>query len=86
MARTRRLWAFHYGTENNQFYALYLHRPTVNPPRMVRSTTTGEQVPLYESPDEFLLNICVSGFERLFGAFPLGEVRSLILTREDDTE
>lgn len=70
------LYALHYGTRRNQFYALYATVPTVQT-REVLDERTGKATTLYESPDKLELNICVSGFERLFGSFPLGAVRAL---------
>lgn len=71
------VWALHYGTRRNRFYALYASKPTVVT-RAVPEMPSGRMVTLFESPDPLLLNICVSGFERLFGvSLPLGDVCEL---------
>ena len=67
------MWALHYGTRRNRFYALYASKPTVVQ-RTVPELPSGRPVTLFESPDPLLLYICVSGFERIFGvSLPLGE-------------
>ena len=78
------LYALHYGTRRNRFYGLYTERPTVVE-RTVTDERTGRSTTLYESPDQLQLNVCVSGFERLFGiAVPLGGVCRITFEVDDE--
>ena len=77
------LYALHYGTRRNQFYALYARPPLVTT-REVVDGRTGRKTTLYESPDKIELNVCVSGFERLIGkSIPLGAVIEILLEAKE---
>jgi hypothetical protein len=78
------VYALHYGTRRNRFYGLYATKPTVTT-RTVTDARSGRSVTLYESPDPLELNICVSGFERMFGvSLPLGDICKITFEVEDE--
>lgn len=76
-------YLFHQGSEANHYYSLYLRQPRVTR-RMVPSEATGLDVPLYESPDSFIFNFCLNGFERRTKVrCPLGSVTKLKIDFEE---
>ncbi len=83
MLKRTTMYALHYGTRRNQFYALYATPPTVTT-REVTDERTGRATTLYESPDKIELNVCVSGFERLMGvSIPLGATCEVVFEVEE---
>lgn len=72
-------YLLHQGSEANHYYSLFLQQPRVTC-RMVKSDKTGEDIPLYETPDSFLFNFCLYGAERRAKVrFPLGSVTKLTI-------
>lgn len=76
------VWLFHQGSASNRYYSLHLRKPRVTV-RQVVSEADGATTPLYETPDPFLFNFCLYGFERrLKFKAPLGSVWKLAFTAE----
>ena len=77
------VWLFHQGSASNRYYSLHLRQPRVTV-REVPSEDGSGMTRLHATPDPFLFNFCLYGFERrLKFKLPLGAVRKLTFVSEE---